>query len=244
MGVCSCFCNVLNGIFKYAVFIFNLIFVLGGVTILILGALMETSVLDISNYIDVNIHVSAIVLMVSGGVIILVAFFGCCGAVSNNRCMLNIYASLLLLAFCLQVSGFVLVLVWNPDVSAGLEKEMMQSLSKYPVENTGSNVQKFWDTVQKEWECCGVHSRLDWAVYNPALPRLPDSCKCNPDFEVFCTTEGYYERGCYPELKDLTFDIQEAMGWTAIGLASFEVVVGILTLIYANSHRNSKKGRK
>ncbi|XP_059485426.1 leukocyte surface antigen CD53-like [Neocloeon triangulifer] len=239
MGCCGCFCDVLNGVFKYVMFFFNLVFVLGGITILILGVLIETNVLDISQYVNnIDIHTAAIVLMVSGGLMVLVAFFGCCGAISNDRCLLNTYASILLVALCLQVAGFILVLSKSPNLDLDLEKAMKNHMKNYPTDPTESNnAKKFWDIVQQRFECCGVHSRLDWQLYNPAITGLPDSCKCQPGFDFWCSEDGYNERGCFPELRAVIFDLEHAMAWVAMSIAIFEVVVGVLTLMYANGRR-------
>ncbi|XP_059485602.1 uncharacterized protein LOC132202613 [Neocloeon triangulifer] len=243
MGLFSCIGNLINGIFKYILFIFNLIFVLAGITILVLGILTEMSIFDISQYLSLDIHTSAIVLMVGGGTIVIVSFLGCCGAISNSRCLLNLYAAFLLLALCVQVAGFVLVISWNPNLSVDLEKEMITLMTDYPPAGlegqTGEPAQVFWDTLQTQGECCGIRSSLDWASYNPELSRVPDSCLCDPSIGL-CTADGFYSRGCLQHLQETILNIQYIMAWTAIGVAAFEVVVGTLTLIFANSSRNRK----
>ncbi|CAB3370843.1 Hypothetical predicted protein [Cloeon dipterum] len=222
MGLCSCFCNILNGFFKYIIFLFNLIFVLAGITILVLGVLMEVQVLDLSQYIDINIHTSAIILMVAGGIVILVAFLGCCGAISNNRCFLNLYASLLLVALCLQVAGFVLVIVWNPSLSVDLENEMKKLMVNYDSAGETGNVSRtFWDTLQKTDHCCGIYESNDW---KDVRENVPDSCKCeNSSFA--CDNEGFYLNGCYTTLKDSIFIFQYVMAWIALGIVLFELVI-------------------
>jgi len=85
-------------------------FQLAGATLLTLGILIEIKVLDLSDYTSINvnankiqrkylkhsnylilqIHTSAIILMVGGGLVVFISFLGCCGAISNNRCLLNL----------------------------------------------------------------------------------------------------------------------------------------------------------
>merc|ERR1711970_1554610 len=60
---------------------------------------------------DASIGVStaaAILLLVISIFVIVVAFFGCCGAYKENRCMLGTYFAIVLVAFVVMIVGAVL----------------------------------------------------------------------------------------------------------------------------------------
>jgi len=56
--------------------------------LLILGAIAQADQSKIN-----HISSAAILVMVIGGVVFLLAFFGCCGAMKENRCMLMTVSS-------------------------------------------------------------------------------------------------------------------------------------------------------
>jgi len=73
---------------KYLLFIFNLLFAVSGITLIITAAVIQGLY---STYLDFlgNEFLSAPMLFIIVGVVIfLVAFFGCCGAVRENNCMM------------------------------------------------------------------------------------------------------------------------------------------------------------
>ena len=64
---------------------------LGGLAILVCGVLVRLALSDVINsemVVDVNISMSATVLIVIGAIIFIIAFFGCCGAIRESHCMI------------------------------------------------------------------------------------------------------------------------------------------------------------
>jgi CD63 antigen len=67
----------------YFVFIFQI----SGIAILVVGALIQ----DYFNYPNViggNFNIGPVLLIILGVIVFVVAFFGCCGAVKENHCMI------------------------------------------------------------------------------------------------------------------------------------------------------------
>jgi len=63
---------------------------------------------------------------------------------------------MLLLAFCLQLAGSIVVFVQNPEIIADLETDMKNMMTNYPLPpfegetgESAANAKKFWDTTQK-----------------------------------------------------------------------------------------------
>ena len=55
-------------------------------------------------FLSEGVHMFAIALVVLGTVIMLIGFFGCCGAIRENQCCLGIFFVLLFLCFLLTVA--------------------------------------------------------------------------------------------------------------------------------------------
>ncbi|CAI9546732.1 unnamed protein product [Staurois parvus] len=92
---------------KYLIFIFNLIFWLCGIALIGLGIYVQiylNKTLTISN---VSTSGAPIVLIVVGVVIFFISFFGCCGAVKENYCMVTTFAVLLGVIFLVEIAAAI-----------------------------------------------------------------------------------------------------------------------------------------
>ena len=65
---------------KYIVFLCNFVFFLTGCAVLGVGIYVQLVMKDYYDFLEERYLGSAIILMTTGGVILIVAFFGCCGA--------------------------------------------------------------------------------------------------------------------------------------------------------------------
>ena len=85
----------------YIICLVNFVFFLASVPIIGIGAYILFTFTEINfKELDDNISVSfAILLIVLGIVIMIMAFFGCCGACTENPCMKYKYGTLLALIF-------------------------------------------------------------------------------------------------------------------------------------------------
>ena len=59
---------------------------------------------------------SAIVLIVLGAIIMIVAFFGCCGACTENACMMYTYGTLLALILIALIGVTVTIVVYKASI--------------------------------------------------------------------------------------------------------------------------------
>ncbi|XP_061717849.1 leukocyte surface antigen CD53-like isoform X2 [Cydia pomonella] len=106
---------------KYLLFVFNLVFALAGAALLgigVAGYLNVEAVAWITGGGGVNVPIFYIVL---GSLVFVVAFFGCCGAVTESQCMLFTFSIFMGLLMVLKVILMALVFVkkeWLDDVIA------------------------------------------------------------------------------------------------------------------------------
>ncbi|CAL1681611.1 unnamed protein product [Lasius platythorax] len=230
------------GVIKYLLFIFNFIFVLCGLAILIMGVLVH---LGDKNY--SNIHVKditgdltfpAITLIVIGSIIFLIAFFGCCGAIRESHCMIVTFASLLLTILIIQVAVaiYAFVVLKNADDINFKEEYTKNVFNKY--RDSDQESKNFVNFVQKELECCGVDDYRDFA--NILNIGIPGSC-CGKEVSTECDQSHVYKKGCAVALENLFRTACAGLGGVALGIAAIELIGIIFALCLANSIKNAER---
>ena len=76
--------NCFGKIFNLTIFVCNFLFFLSGCGILGLGAYMQANINSFGDFmVDYDVN-SSVILMALGGVILALAFLGCCGACTGN----------------------------------------------------------------------------------------------------------------------------------------------------------------
>lgn len=68
----------------YLIFIFQI----SGIAILTVGALIQNFYSNYTDFLHGNFYVGPVLLIILGVIVFVVAFFGCCGAVKENLCMI------------------------------------------------------------------------------------------------------------------------------------------------------------
>ena len=161
----------------------------------------DTSCDDIVS--NISFYTSATYIIIAiAALVILIAFFGCCGAMKESKCLLGTYFTIILALFIVMLIGAILGYSGNFEdtVKAPFEK----ALKKYddrPAEDDQSakNYKSVWYEVQKEvktytmpvrlnvelklqLKCCGIDSFKDWqnttgANFNfPVSFNKPEGC--------------------------------------------------------------------
>merc|ERR1719400_1510264 len=108
---------------------------------------------------SISLYASAsYILIVISALIVIIAFFGCCGAYKENKCMLGTYFTIILALFIAMVVGAVLG--YSGNLEDNIKNPLESALNKYddtPGESTHKAALKaVWNEVQKELKCCGV----------------------------------------------------------------------------------------
>jgi len=259
----------MSNLVKYLLFITNfLIFVLG-VAVFGLGIWVvvdEPSFLDLfdkaSDQLDgavdgfnVEIYTSAAyILLVVSALVVIISFFGCCGAIKESKCMLGTYFTLILAMFIVMVVGAVLG--YSGDLDKAIKDPLKTALTKYRDDATAeSNAGLFaykeaWNTVQQELKCCGVDNVTDWNDQNTDFQWSPETankpegcCRVKQDGSEVTSQDKeacrqlphntgnpvWYFRGCYTMIKDKIEENQNAVVGVAIGV----VVVMFLNMMFS-----------
>uniref|UniRef100_A0A8C5M6E8 Tetraspanin n=1 Tax=Leptobrachium leishanense TaxID=445787 RepID=A0A8C5M6E8_9ANUR len=183
-----------NKCMKYSMFAFNLLFWLCGCVILGISIWLRVSK-DAQQALNLSGSgiLSAIDLMIAVGAIIMVlGFFGCCGAIKESKCLLILFFIGLLLILALQVTAGILGVVYQPKIEGEVNKTLHERI---PLNIQAEDFQENLETIQKESKCCGlVNGYTDWGS------SVPDSCNCkNVDEITDCIRVGgksYYKKSC------------------------------------------------
>ncbi|XP_017474774.1 PREDICTED: 23 kDa integral membrane protein [Rhagoletis zephyria] len=166
-------------------------------------------------------------MIVLGSVILLISFFGCCGAIRESYCMSMTYSVLL---FVLMIGQLALVIY------------MWVQKDRYLV-MMGDVVEKAWarrtrkadymDAIQISMECCGKNSYVDYSFqgYYP-----PSCCKDNS-----CRIENVYRRGCKQAFVDFWDKNSDIIKYAGLVVAAIEFVGFIFACCLANNIRNYRR---
>jgi len=199
MGCCG---SLLQGI----LFVVNLLIFVCGAAVLGGGIYMEVEMSKYLDFLDNQAVSTAIVLIVIGALIAVVSFVGCCGAVTNNACLMKTYGAFLCILLIAEIGTAIAIFVLKNDV-LDLAKDGMSKTQKTYGQDDFKAPTESWDLVQSEFKCCGVSSYADWtAATKLSKDSLPDSCciketeSCGsgilakPDFKSQIHTEGCLDK--------------------------------------------------
>jgi len=217
---------------QFILFLTNfLVFVLG-VVVLGFGAYVLITGNDLVSLIDatdadsIKIYGSAaILLIVIACAVVLVTFFGCCGAWKVNRCMLGTYFVMILALFICILVGAVIAYTQDLEFVKGALEETQKKYGQDDAE--GTIITDAWNSFQEDFDCCGVSNRTDWtgtgAVFkdeNGIIQnnwKVPSSCCADvaekEDFDRCVTTssdqlpKNSFFTGCWTKFQD---DVIEA----------------------------------
>lgn len=223
--------NCCDSMLKYIVFLCNFIFFLSGAAILGIGIYVQVVFTEYYDFLSEKYLGSGIILMVVGGVILIVAFFGCCGACTENACMMYTFGSLVALILIVEIGCTVTIFLFKDQVWNEVNHQLIDGLKKYGKdENQGTT--ESWNLLQIQFKCCGVQNYTDWESVESlnSTSSVPNSC-CTEEAknENTNTTCGegqltnpthIYEIGCLTSLGDF---LKENL--IIVGIAGATIVV-------------------
>merc|ERR1711936_206350 len=201
---------------------------------------------------DVTLYTSAAYILVAiAALVVVIAFFGCCGAIKENKCMLGTYFTLILAMFIVMVVGAVLG--YSGNLEENIKNPLNKALAAYDdnpkPDSPKAAYKNAWNEVQKELKCCGVESVKDWTSGNFTTwertdANKPEDCcavfrseeEVTPENKKICrkssegpASETYYFEGCYSKIKRQIEDNQNKVVGVAIGV----VVVMFLNILFS-----------
>ncbi|KAK4318157.1 hypothetical protein Pmani_010825 [Petrolisthes manimaculis] len=222
---------------KYLVFIFNFIFFLSGWALIVLGGVAQGFFGSYIQFFNDQYETPAIGIIILGAIVVVISFFGCCGAKKENVYMLRIFAFLMIVVLLLEFAAAITVVLLRPDIKKLVKKNMGESMDQYG--EPKDLVTKTWDDMQHKYECCGTMNYTDWknTTYGVNVTGVPDSCcihetpNCGKNIfldESEVTTvappSNIHMNGCYQSLSDAAHSSLGAIIGGVIILAILQII--------------------
>jgi len=174
-------------VFKFLVFLFNFVFFVGGVFIIGAGGYLA---IEFENHFDffatsdlsLGMDLSPYVLIILGILITIISFLGCCGACTDNRCMMYSFGALMAIVIIAQIGIVVSLFVFKQEAIDVAHKAMDEGMKNYKTAGF-EGVTQGWDHLQRHLECCGVLNATDWndKPFQSNTNNAPDSC-CKQEY--------------------------------------------------------------
>lgn len=146
---------------------FNLIFWLSGCALVGFGIyiLVEKDKQTLFQLFTVDgnyalIQYLAFALIGIGGLILIVGFFGCCGAIQENKCMIVTYFIFLFLILVCELAVGILAVIFREKVTSDMEKSVTEILkTEYGIDQP---LTQAIDLTQTKFKCCGIKGAEDY----------------------------------------------------------------------------------
>lgn len=217
-------------------FIFNFLFWLCGILILALAIWLRVSKADqelINKDHAMNAYIVVDILIAVGGIIMILGFLGCCGAMRESRCMLMVFFIGLLLILLVQLTAGILGVTYRSETEKFLNETLHKNVEL--LTRTDENAKAFQKTLirfQKEFKCCGlVDGPSDWGSN---FQQNSESCECVGVADSKCEIyEGkeVHEEPCITILKELLKKHLLIIIGLAFGIAFIEVLGLIFAMV-------------
>lgn len=168
-------------------------------------------------------------LMGVGGITLITALFGCCGAYHESQCLLGTYFTILMIIFLTQVIGATLGYVYREDIMKYTDQQLMEGVEEYSMlRDQRENPSPFMDNIQRMLECCGVTGYSDYHANIPIA--CCDRRRSNCD-ELQLTPADVYVEGCKDKYKRLFKERLVILFLVAISIAAFEIFCLLFSIV-------------
>ncbi|XP_055917332.1 tetraspanin-6-like [Eupeodes corollae] len=215
-------------------FLFNIVFWFCGLAIVWAGIWLHT---DLQNYLKISPEYSTappMVLVTIGTIIILVATLACTCIVKVQQTLLVIYGGFLIVILFTVITVSAYIYTYKDNVIGGLAEGIQFDIDYYGI--PGANKTKLIDYIQKNLECCGRESYMDWEESKHIT--APESCCRAPLSECNVVDPYYlYTIGCMPKLQTLINNNLSLIGASASAIAMFPLFGTMLTFCLAATTR-------
>lgn len=217
-----------NKCVKFLVFFFNFLVFVVGVAILgvALGIRFNN---DIQTYfqnllnnakspVDLGyLYVPLYVLMGVGALLILTGFLGCCGAWTENTCLLAVFFAIVLILFIAELGCGIAILVNKEDFKNKLSEAITERVKDF--DNLSKEDQDSIYGMEKALQCCGCTGAGDYV----GVTKHTTACPKN--------------EGCCNKIWDKAEGQLKIVGGVAIGILVIELLAMIFSCILCQAFK-------
>eukprot|EP00914_Ancora_sagittata_P000093 GHVO01000494.1.p1 GENE.GHVO01000494.1~~GHVO01000494.1.p1 ORF type:complete len:253 (+),score=18.92 GHVO01000494.1:144-902(+) len=177
----------------------------------------------------------ATIIAAVGVFFLLLGIVGCVGACKEQKCLLCIFFSFMLIIFIGLVVGGVMAYVYRKDIDQAVGTGISKCMKKYGNDTICSGEIDF---MQSQLECCGADNYTDWAKTDwvkgqNASVHFPPSCCADNDCRYNAPSvnqTGVFMKGCHTTLKT---NFMDHLGIIA-GVAGAFAILQLLGLIFSS----------
>lgn len=202
---------------------------IAGIALITVGAIPLFRLGDIEAvFPENNPTIFPIMVVILGSIVFIISFFGCCGAIRENQCMVSTYAFFLLVLVVLQVVLAVFAFMYAADLADAAYNGFNKLFDNA---QTSQEARVAVDGIQRGLSCCGSTGPSSWTT-------IPDSC-CEAGTQ--CTISNSFQNGCSNTIHELVKDSGLLIAWFSVCFAAVQLVGVIFACCLANSIRNASR---
>ncbi|XP_029005609.1 tetraspanin-2a [Betta splendens] len=206
---------------KYLLFVFNFIFWLSGLLVLAVGLWLRfdpntKELLAVDDAPD-TFFIAVYILLGAGGLMMVVGFFGCFGAVRESQCLLASFFACLLIIFGAEIAAGVFGFLNKEQIVEEVQKFYSSSLTEASDVN-GTAVATIYHQVLN---CCGGST------------SQPSSSLCENAPED--------AQDCLSAITDFFNEKLHIIGYLGIGVAGVMILGMIFSMVLCCAIRNSRE---
>ncbi|KAK7916454.1 hypothetical protein WMY93_012215 [Mugilogobius chulae] len=204
---------------KYLLFVFNFIFWLSGLLVLAVGLWLRfdpgTVELLTGDGAPDTFFIAVYILLGAGGLMMVVGFFGCFGAVRESQCLLASFFACLLIIFGAEIAAGVFGFINKEQIVEEVQKFYSSSIT----DNTNVNGTAIAKIYHKTLDCCGGST--------------PDP--------TLCPEEEADKKDCLAAITDFFNSKLHIIGYIGIGIAGVMIIGMIFSMVLCCAIRNSRE---
>lgn len=207
---------------KYLLFFFNLIFWLSGLLVLAVGLWLRfdpatVDLLTTGDEAPDTFFIAVYILLGAGGLMMIVGFFGCFGAVRESQCLLASFFACLLVIFGAEIAAGVFGFINKEQIVEEVQKFYSSSLS----DTTNVNASAITQIYHLTLNCCGGSD-----------PEI-STALCGE------TTEE--PRDCLTAITTFFNEKLHIIGYIGIGIAGVMILGMVFSMVLCCAIRNNRE---
>lgn len=189
---------------KYILFFVNMLFWFLSVIILAIGIYVMVEKREFYGKLTDLYYDPAVLFVVLGGLMFIVTFTGCLGALRENTCLLCVNVAIIVALLVLEIACGIFGFINSVKVEQTVDEKLRNAIMFYR-DPTKQDLHFIIDTAQIELGCCGSKSYIDWEANIYFNCSSPSVSACGVPFSCCRTEELRENRQCGYGIEKLSF---------------------------------------
>lgn len=197
-------------VIKYVIFFVNVLFWFLSILVLGIGIYVMVEKRDVYSKLTDLYYDPAVIFVVFGGLLFIITFTGCIGALRENTCLLVFYAGIIIFLLILEIICGIIGFVNSAKVEEKVDEKIRNAIVFYR-DPLKPDLHFLIDTAQSELGCCGSKAYTDWEAnfyFNCSAPSAVISA-CGVPYSCCKTEELQTNRQCGYGIDKLTLAARE-----------------------------------